>query len=348
MAVERFPVEAGHIMLFARAIGDPNPAYYGADDRRDDACPRRRRSCRRAPSSTRTTSCARSSASPGSARAATPPASSGAEGGRAAGAAAGCTPSSTTSTTARCGAGDVLTADRPRRRDLGEAGPARRASSCSARRSPSTATRTASSSSPPAASACGPRRSSSRRSADGLSVSSGGRQPRSCVLVDDLTRTQIVQYAGASGDYNPLHTDERFTTRGRRLPVGLRPRHAHDGHDRPGAHRLVRRRGAHRLRRALRQAGVAGRHAHRDGRPSPRSATTTAHGSPTSRRDRQPGRRCRAHRHGNRSSDLTIDRSSTASMPANASTSSDVNASRGRRWPAGQRGRTRPGSRRAR
>ena len=30
MAVERFPVEAGHIMLFARAIGDANPAYYGA------------------------------------------------------------------------------------------------------------------------------------------------------------------------------------------------------------------------------------------------------------------------------------------------------------------------------
>ncbi len=29
-------------------------------------------------------------------------------------------------------------------------------------------------------------------------------------LVEDLTRTQIVQYAGASGDYNPLHTDELF------------------------------------------------------------------------------------------------------------------------------------------
>jgi acyl dehydratase len=30
--------------------------------------------------------------------------------------------------------------------------------------------------------------------------------------VDDLTRTQIVQYAGASGDYNPLHTDEVYAT----------------------------------------------------------------------------------------------------------------------------------------
>ena len=30
------------------------------------------------------------------------------------------------------------------------------------------------------------------------------------VVADNLTRTQIVQYAGASGDYNPLHTDEVF------------------------------------------------------------------------------------------------------------------------------------------
>jgi acyl dehydratase len=33
---------------------------------------------------------------------------------------------------------------------------------------------------------------------------------RELVVVEDLTRTQIVQYAGASGDYNPLHSDERF------------------------------------------------------------------------------------------------------------------------------------------
>ena len=30
-------------------------------------------------------------------------------------------------------------------------------------------------------------------------------------LVEDLKRTQIVMYAGASGDYNPVHTDERYT-----------------------------------------------------------------------------------------------------------------------------------------
>jgi acyl dehydratase len=33
---------------------------------------------------------------------------------------------------------------------------------------------------------------------------------RTVVLVDDLTRTRIVQYAGASGDFNPLHSDETF------------------------------------------------------------------------------------------------------------------------------------------
>lgn len=33
---------------------------------------------------------------------------------------------------------------------------------------------------------------------------------REMVVVDGLTRTQVVQYAGASGDFNPLHTDEVY------------------------------------------------------------------------------------------------------------------------------------------
>jgi acyl dehydratase len=33
------------------------------------------------------------------------------------------------------------------------------------------------------------------------------------VIVDNLTRTQLVQYAGSSGDYNPLHSDEVFATK---------------------------------------------------------------------------------------------------------------------------------------
>ena len=33
------------------------------------------------------------------------------------------------------------------------------------------------------------------------------------VVVHDLSRTQIVMYAGASGDYNPVHSDEVFATK---------------------------------------------------------------------------------------------------------------------------------------
>ena len=33
------------------------------------------------------------------------------------------------------------------------------------------------------------------------------------VLVEKLSRTQIVMYAGASGDFNPIHHDEVFATK---------------------------------------------------------------------------------------------------------------------------------------
>ena len=32
------------------------------------------------------------------------------------------------------------------------------------------------------------------------------------IVVDNLSRSQLVMYSGASGDYNPLHTDEVYTT----------------------------------------------------------------------------------------------------------------------------------------
>ena len=43
-------------------------------------------------------------------------------------------------------------------------------------------------------------------------------QEREAVLVEDLTRTQIVQYAGASGDFNPIHHDEVFATQAAGYP----------------------------------------------------------------------------------------------------------------------------------
>jgi acyl dehydratase len=35
---------------------------------------------------------------------------------------------------------------------------------------------------------------------------------RTEVVLENISRTQIVMYAGASGDYNPLHSDEIFVT----------------------------------------------------------------------------------------------------------------------------------------
>lgn len=37
-------------------------------------------------------------------------------------------------------------------------------------------------------------------------------------VAENLSRTQIVQYAGVSGDYNPLHTDEVYTTQAAGYP----------------------------------------------------------------------------------------------------------------------------------
>jgi acyl dehydratase len=38
-------------------------------------------------------------------------------------------------------------------------------------------------------------------------------ESRTLVVLDNVSRTQIVMYAGASGDYNPLHSDEVYVTK---------------------------------------------------------------------------------------------------------------------------------------
>jgi acyl dehydratase len=35
---------------------------------------------------------------------------------------------------------------------------------------------------------------------------------RTAVVLENVSRTRLVMYAGASGDYNPLHTDEVYVT----------------------------------------------------------------------------------------------------------------------------------------
>jgi acyl dehydratase len=40
-----------------------------------------------------------------------------------------------------------------------------------------------------------------------------GGMTNSQVVVSDLSRTQMVMYAGSSGDFNPLHSDEVYATR---------------------------------------------------------------------------------------------------------------------------------------
>ena len=56
------------------------------------------------------------------------------------------------------------------------------------------------------------------------------------VVVDNLTRTQIVMYAGASGDYNPLHTDEVWATKVAGYPTVFAHGMLTMGPHRQGAH----------------------------------------------------------------------------------------------------------------
>jgi acyl dehydratase len=49
---------------------------------------------------------------------------------------------------------------------------------------------------------------------DGIKVGESRRE----TVVEDLKRTQIVQYAGASGDFNPLHSDQEFAVKAAGYP----------------------------------------------------------------------------------------------------------------------------------
>ena len=54
-----------------------------------------------------------------------------------------------------------------------------------------------------------------------------------------LTRADLVRYAGASGDFNVIHWNERVA-KAVGLPDVIAHGMAHDGHGRPGRHRLGR------------------------------------------------------------------------------------------------------------
>ena len=83
-------------------------------------------------------------------------------------------------------------------------------------------------------------------------------------LVEDLKRTQIVQYAGSSGDYNPLHTDEIFTTKVAGYPSVFAHGMLSMGMTGTYADELCRRRPADQIRRALHESGLARRYARCD------------------------------------------------------------------------------------
>ena len=38
MAIGKFLIEASHIMMFARSVGDPNPIYYDEEYAKNSAC----------------------------------------------------------------------------------------------------------------------------------------------------------------------------------------------------------------------------------------------------------------------------------------------------------------------
>ena len=90
-----------------------------------------------------------------------------------------------------------------------------------------------------------------------------------------LTRTDLVQYAGASGDFNPMHTDE-VAAQAAGLPSVFGHGMFTMGLLGTAAHRLRRRRQPQGLQGALHQADLARRGAHHQRSWSPPSARRAA------------------------------------------------------------------------
>ena len=78
------------------------------------------------------------------------------------------------------------------------------------------------------------------------------------VRVDKLTRTDFVKYAGASGDFNPIHHDQVFAEASGN-PTVFAMGMLNAEHPEPRDHRLRRAARRAQLQGALRDARMAGR-----------------------------------------------------------------------------------------
>lgn len=219
MSITHFPIEAGHIMLFARAIGDPNPAYYGTDGQETLAPP------------TFVQAGAQFDPEyPLRPRLGKPWFGSGA------------TPSGAARPTGEgvrlhaeqrfdyhraLRPGDILhtTSSEPERWEKTN----RRGQILRFQQDTTnyltaqgdqavTARRVSVIVPPPSDDAAKAGGGAPRGPAPAQSVEPSAELRYEARLTDNLTRTQIVQYAGASGDYNPLHTDEIYATRAAGYP----------------------------------------------------------------------------------------------------------------------------------
>ena len=219
MAKITFPVEAGHIMLFARAIGDTNPVYHDAE-----AAQKTEAGGIIAPPTFAQAVAQFDPDYPLRWRPGQPWFGS------------GKTPSGVDNRPSGGGGlhaeqhfeyhrplrpGDMLTVESQARRDLGTREQTRRQADV-----PRTHHRV-----PRSEGRAGGHRAQRRRD-HGTSRGTAVKGDRAMALkvselkvgdthaeriCENLSRTQLVMYCGASGDYNPLHADEVYVTQNRRL-----------------------------------------------------------------------------------------------------------------------------------